>query len=232
MNFGGLPLQSQPFGQVTQLDQVFQGGAPFDGVLGMGFAPRSGQNAPPFLETAQKQGLIQEPVFALSLENLAVGGKDSTINLGGVDTSKFTGDITFVPVDNSKGEWGVKMDQFVIDNNPVAVNTTNAILDSSTPILLGPIEDVRKIFSAIPGAKEEGNGTFVVPCASSFSLALQFASKQFQINSADFTLDIQSIGGLGGNSTSSCLAAMAGENTDKWTLGVVFLKNFYTGETA
>jgi len=74
------------------------GNFPADGVLGMGFKEASAFGSKSFFETlAGQDGFVQgQPVVGLFLDL-----SDPELFIGGTDTNKFTGDLTFVDIDRT-----------------------------------------------------------------------------------------------------------------------------------
>ncbi|KNC96292.1 uncharacterized protein SPPG_08444 [Spizellomyces punctatus DAOM BR117] len=220
--FGGFPIKQQPFAQADKIPKGFQD-VPFDGVLGLAFSAHSEQKAPPLLQSLVDQKVIKSASFAL---HIPAGKKQATMTIGGIDPTKFSGEIDFVPVDNAAGQWGLNIDQIVAQGKAVDVGTKKGILDTGTSVLLGPMEDVRKVFAAIPGSAEMANGTFTVPCNQDNSFALKLGGKDYGLNGVDFLDEIFSVAGP---NNANCVAALSGDQKIKsWVIGTPFLQKFYT----
>ena len=67
-----------------------------DGVVGLGFKEISPFNATPFFETLVDQGQLEEPVFGFFLAE-----SDSEFIIGGRDSSRFSGNLTYVNVNRT-----------------------------------------------------------------------------------------------------------------------------------
>ena len=65
-----------------------------DGLMGMGFKEISPFKAAPFFETLVDQYQIEEPVFGFYLAE-----SGSELIIGGRDSSRYSGDLTYVSVD-------------------------------------------------------------------------------------------------------------------------------------
>ncbi|KAI8333431.1 eukaryotic aspartyl protease-domain-containing protein [Chlamydoabsidia padenii] len=75
-----------------------------NGILGLGYPQLTAattQNNPaytPFVFNLVQQGLIQEPIFSVYMNSASQLGWSGEIIFGGVDTSKFEGDLVYLPV--------------------------------------------------------------------------------------------------------------------------------------
>ncbi|GJS83852.1 cyprosin [Tanacetum coccineum] len=86
------------------------------------------------------QGLVQEPVFSFWLNHNADEEEGGELVFGGVDTTHFKGDHTYVPV-TQKGYWQFDMGDVLIGGTSTGffANGCAAIADSGTSLLAGPI---------------------------------------------------------------------------------------------
>ena len=66
--------------------------------MGMGFKEISQFEAAPFFETLVDQGQLQEPVFGFYLAE-----SNPELIIGGRDSSRYSGDLTYVNVDRKVG---------------------------------------------------------------------------------------------------------------------------------
>merc|ERR1719321_136240 len=103
---GGVELTNATFGEITlEPGKVWQE-SPFDGILGLGYPqiamPRDPNNPvlPPF-DVMMKRKLVEKNQFAFFLSTCKAGEEScdgSQLTLGGVDSNKFDGDFTYVPM--------------------------------------------------------------------------------------------------------------------------------------
>lgn len=68
--------------------------------------------------------------------------------LGGVDASKYTGNFKYHAV-TRQGYWQIKMDGISLSGASGCVGGCQAIIDSGTSLLAGPVEEIKKINMAI-----------------------------------------------------------------------------------
>jgi cathepsin D len=128
----------------------------------MGFPQISVFGASPVFQTLIAEGETTEPVFGFTLET-----SGSELFLGGTDTSKFTGDLTFTPV-TEVGFWEIESGGVSVGGTQV-VGPQDSIVDTGTTLVLGDTESVRAVYAAIPGSRDAslllGPGFFTAPCA-------------------------------------------------------------------
>lgn len=198
---------------------------PPDGLMGMGFPQISVFGANPFFQSLIAQGKTQENVFGFTL---LPSEQDSELFLGGTDSTKFSGSLTFTPV-TQVGFWQIELGGVKVGGKSV-VNTKSAIVDTGTSLVIGDVASVQAIYKAIPGSKDAsgviGNGFFTVPCKSvPDNVGLTFGDKTFTISAETFNLGLVSAG------SPDCVGGIiADDSLSFWIIGDVFLQNVYTCE--
>lgn len=194
---------------------------PFEGILGLSIGNGGPQN---FLVALKNAKLVDSNVFAVSLSRNADGLNDGEITFGGPNPDKFTGDISYTPVDpKHHGSWAIIMDDAEVNGKPVGVEDKLAYIDTGTTYAFAPAADVKKLYDAIPGAKADDQGvTWTLPCDTKASLALSFGGKMFPVSAKDFM--------SGPDKDKKCTGSIYGLEVVKgaWLLGDLFLKNVYT----
>lgn len=132
--------------------------------MGMGFKEISVFNADPFFETLVDQGQLQESVFGFYLAE-----SDSELIIGGRDSSRYSGNITYVKVekqvrilrnvlcfcfttDTIQGYWQTSFDTISVNGNDITVSTQDAVIDTGTTAILGDQESISNIYANIPGS--------------------------------------------------------------------------------
>ncbi|CAO3587891.1 unnamed protein product [Absidia cylindrospora] len=106
----GVKISQQQFGLATHTKDILiaqeSGDAAVNanGILGLGYPQLTAattQNNPaytPFVFNLVKEGLIQEPVFSVYMNSASRKGWSGEIIFGGVDPSKYDGDMFYLPV--------------------------------------------------------------------------------------------------------------------------------------
>ena len=104
--------------------------------------------------------MVSEGIFAFKLAPV-----DSSLFLGGTDSSLYIGSTEFHPIDPSSGHWQVPGTAAHVGSGTPNAGF-DAIIDSGTTLAYGPVADVQKFYSAIPGSQSLGGGAWSYPCDS------------------------------------------------------------------
>lgn len=108
---------------------------------------------------------LSNPLFTVDLKKNAPG----SYNFGFIDDSKYTGAITYVPVDSSRGFWGFTSNGYSVGSNGDFKSVSiDAIADTGTTLLYLPYAVVEEYYGAIPSASySSSQGGYVFPCSAS-----------------------------------------------------------------
>ncbi|CAE6436821.1 unnamed protein product [Rhizoctonia solani] len=195
---------------------------PEDGIMGLAFNAISSIGKPTFIDNLYSEGKISAPTFAF---HLATTG--SELYLGGVNTAKYTGSITYVPL-TSKTYW------LTTDSSSVGTTVGYSgvmIIDSGTTIIVGPTSSVSSWWSKVSGAVACSTsvcgitGYYTYLCASPPTVSFTFNGAKFAIPSSDFNLD--TIDDTG----TRCVGAIVGTSgvpDNAWIIGDTLMKQTYT----
>ncbi|KAJ7072089.1 acid protease [Mycena amicta] len=161
---------------------------PFSGIQGMS------ARAQGFFASLVSQGLPS--LFSLYLTPEAVGGAEMTV--GGIDTTKFTGNLTFASLPAGSGAtWTLASPQIFVNGqtNAALRATRNVIFDSGTSNILFPTATANAIYALIspnivPHSAEPG--TYGIACASIPSLPAEISIAFTAQNGQLFNLTIPS----------------------------------------
>jgi hypothetical protein len=107
----GLKVAAQTFGVATHLASFFQG-QPMDGILGLAYPSIAADYVTPVFDNMISQNLVQSPVFSFFLDSVD-GDTNSGIYFGGMDSSKYTGSPTYVPVKQQQ-YWQIGLAQLTL----------------------------------------------------------------------------------------------------------------------
>jgi len=195
--------------------------AKFDGILGFGYPQIAVNGMPPFFQMAVESGAIKKAEFAFYLAS-AASGHQSELTLGGSDSSKYSGEFSYVPV-TRKGYWQFAADSISVDGSTLFTSVA-AIADTGTSLLAGPKDQVTAIAAKIPGLKKNVAGQYIADCdqVKNFpKLSFEISGKQYELEGSDYVLNVQ----------GECLLGMQGIDVPAgplWILGDVFLRKYYT----
>ncbi|WCJ37538.1 Aspartic proteinase [Euphorbia peplus] len=147
---GDLIVKNQSFIEATKEPGLTFLAAKFDGILGLGFQEISVGNAVPVWYSMISQGLVPEQVFSFWLNRKSNGEEGGEIVFGGMDSSHYTGEHTYVNV-TRRGYWQFDMGDVLISNETTGycADGCKAIADSGTSLLAGPLTVISQINHAI-----------------------------------------------------------------------------------
>ncbi|BFF95372.1 aspartic proteinase A3-like [Drosophila madeirensis] len=215
-------IQNQVFAEITDEPEASFLSSPFDGMFGLGYASISiGGVTPPFYNLVA-QGLIKHPVFSIYLNRNGTSATDGgELILGGIDSTLFTGCLTYVPV-SQQGYWQFTMSSALLAGQNFCTKC-QAILDVGTSLIVAPAAAVTKINQILNVLNPtDTSGVFLVNCSMISSLPTMFltiARNDFPLQPSDYILKY-------GETCVSSFTSLAG--SDLWILGEVFMGAYYT----
>jgi len=200
----------------------------YDGVVGLGFQSISEINQPPLFQTlvSQQQLPTRQQAFSFYIND-----EGAELYLGGIDTSKFLGSITYAGL-VEESYWPVTSSVY---SNGVFLQSMYGVMDTGLSIIVGYEPLVDPLYATISGSVSCSSnpnfcgsgytGYYAIPCANIPTVSLSFGgSPQFAISPADFNL------GPVPSQSGYCFGAVVEKDLglNAWILGTVFLKNVYT----
>ncbi|XP_061080792.1 napsin-A [Conger conger] len=229
VSLAGLVVPGQQFAEaVTQPGLVFAV-ARFDGVLGMGYPSISVAGVRPVFDTAMAAKLLPQNIFSFYMSRdpkAAVGGE---LVLGGADAQHYEGPLHYVKV-SRKAYWQITMDGVSVGNQlALCKGGCQAIVDTGTSMITGPVDEVRALQKAI-GALPLLMGEYLIDCKKIPSLpviSLTLGGKQFNLTGEDYILKESQLG------VSICLSGFMAMDIPPpagplWILGDVFIGRYYS----
>ena len=179
----------------------------------------------PGFQEALAQKLIAQPVFSFYLGDLKPFGRygyDGELTIGGSDPNYYTGEITTVPL-KSADYWRISMDKITVGGTEVTTpETTTAIVDSGTSLLVCPTTTMASIAESL-NATANFAGEYFVDCDADLpTMVVTIAGTDFTLEGSDLVL----------NSGGECLLMIMGMDLTgtgvDWILGDVFMRKYYT----
>lgn len=220
ITIAGLTIEDQTFGLATS---VFDGKRklPYDGILGFGPDTLAFEKRPTLASALAKKGLLKKPQFAFYLSENK--GEPSLFTIGGVDNSKFTGEIHFSPVIDKIGRWFIELGGVFVNNQRTSTEgAVGAVIQSSTSKIHCPKANAREFYKKIPRAIEIFDGIYAIPCDSKVVVSVKLSGQTWNIPSRDMVLrEIP-------NKPNYCEGAVEGIKLRYWIFGTTFMKNVYT----
>jgi len=197
--------------------------APFDGILGMGWAQISVNRIPTVFDNMFAQKVVDQNLFSFWLDRDASDSVGGLLSLGGSDPDLYEGDLSYVAV-SAKGYWQFRVNGGRVEGTTstrFCINGCQVIADTGTSLIVGPQFDIDIINLRIGAA---ANG--LVRCNSISTLP----DIIFTINGKDFPLTAEDyiVKQTETNGQVVCFSGFAPEQGNLWILGDVFLGPYYS----
>ncbi|KAI8631248.1 acid protease [Xylariaceae sp. FL1651] len=166
VNIGGAEVQNQAVELATAVTQSFVQDTATDGLLGLAFSKLNTvqpQQQKTFFDNVMSS--LAEPLFTADLRP----GANGAYEFGNIDTSKFTGDMTFVAVNTTQGFWQFASETFAINGGKTQTSTSGnqAIADTGTTLLLADPIVAEAYYAQVQGAQNDAQqGGFTFPCSA------------------------------------------------------------------
>jgi hypothetical protein len=214
---GNLKVQNQIFGEATSLAAFFKG-QPLDGILGLGYPNIAADGVVPVFDQMMNENLVSQKVFGVFLDSTP-GDSKSEIMFGGVDSARYTGDFTYIPV-SKQGYWQVKVSGINVGDTSIGCTFLgcSGIVDTGTSLIVGPSSAVNKILAQLNVAQDCSN------IESLPDLSFKMNGKKFTIPPSIYVLREQDDSGK-----TVCAPGIQGQfGLPMWILGDTFIRGYYT----
>ncbi|KAK3293451.1 uncharacterized protein B0H64DRAFT_345970 [Chaetomium fimeti] len=196
----------------------------FDGILGLATSPSVTGT---FLQTLREKKVLDSLIVSISMNRASDGGNDGQVTFGGIDKTKYKGEITYHsigPDQKEKGEWAVTLDDASLNGKSAGLQSKLAYIDTGTSFIFAPPDDLAALFKLIPGSSSSQNGDYMeyqVPCDTTLPIHLSFSGVDYQISADDWVVQ---------RGENKCIASLYGYEVYKgtWLIGDTFLKNVYS----
>jgi hypothetical protein len=196
----------------------------FDGILGLATSPSVTGT---FLLTLREKKVLDSLIVSISMNRASDGLNDGQVTFGGIDKTKYKGEITYHsigPDQKDKGEWAITMDDAGFNGKSAGLQSKVAYIDTGTSFIFAPPDDLAALFKLVPGSSSYQNGDYVeyqVPCDTTLPIHLSFSGVDYQISAEDWVAQ---------RGENKCIANLYGFEVYKgtWLIGDTFLKNVYS----
>lgn len=226
---GSLAIPELTFAEVTNaagLGMAYSKGR-FDGLVGLGWPSIAVNGVEPLFSRMVRLGLVTKPVFTFFLGQQHE--QDGELVLGDIDTTRFKGDIFYVPL-MATNYWSVKLDAMKLGEENLT-GEAMAIVDSGTSLIAGPSHHVAALAEKIGATPMPQNPALnIISCEKRDSLpdiVFTMNGRDFAIKPEDYLISVGEIPGLG----KQCLLGFMAMDTpsgDMWILGDVFMRKYFT----
>ena len=161
---GGTTVTSQAVEAAETVSAQFQSDTANDGLLGLAFDSintASPNQVATFFQNAIPS--LAAPVFTANLKK----GKAGNYNFGYIDSSEYTGSITYVPVKTTNGFWEFTGSGYAVGSGAFVTSSIDGIADTGTTLLYLPAAAVSAYYAKVPGAVNSASqGGYIFPCSA------------------------------------------------------------------
>mmetsp|Transcript_22538 Transcript_22538/g.48327 ORF Transcript_22538/g.48327 Transcript_22538/m.48327 type:complete len:399 (-) Transcript_22538:202-1398(-) len=240
VQIGGLGVSNVSVGEmILEPGQVWQE-SPFDGILGLAYPTIAMPVDPtdpvlPPVDVMMKDKQLENNQFAFYLATCNPPSSTSApvdtcdgsqLTFGGVDSSKFSGDITYIKqsaVQPALGYWLITGKPFKVGDKELACKSLGCpmVVDSGTSILVVPPNDFANIGPVIGNVSSDCSNVKDLP-----TLSFTFQGTEFTLEPEFYVLR-----GSDDNGGSECQLGIEGMSAGVpglWILGDPFLRKYYT----
>jgi hypothetical protein len=222
LTLGDIQVPNQVFAEATNEPGLAFKVGKFDGIMGMGWPSISVDSVEPPIQSMIRQGLIKQGVFSFYLQSSTL--KKGELDIGGIDTSKYTGDVFYHPLEK-EDYWRIALDDVQIGGTSVSA-VKSGIIDTGTSLLVGPKKEVKAIAAKVGAKCSILTGECMVDCSSiptMPTLDFNFGGKSFPLTPQNYVLQVE----------GECLFGMMGMDIPApmgplWILGDVFIREYFT----
>ncbi|KAF9180187.1 Vacuolar protease A [Haplosporangium sp. Z 767] len=222
---GGLVIHDQQILDVTRsaLDLSAYG----KGIAGLvGLMPMSPvTDAVPPLETIYKSKLLDMNVFSVYLSSSLKQDQGGSFLFGGIDKTKFVGELNQVPVSSGlgigRGMWYIDADGAFAGETPVPdYKRSPWLFDTGTSFIAVPTAFAQKFHENVPGAVySPADSVYTVPCTGNTTFGVSFNGIKYEVPYLDYIASA-------GNSVCVSLVMPLGDY-EMYILGDPFLRQVY-----
>lgn len=224
VTLGGKKITGQTFAEITNasgLGEAFLV-SKFGGIMGLAWPTISVTGATPVFFNLMNQYPSLEKKFAFYLPDTS--GNQGTFTMGGVDKSRFTGNLHSVPL-TSETYWETHMDKMTIGDLTVT-NGARAICDSGTSALTVPTQYVGQIAKML-NASQIMPGRYSVSCSNLAAMPdveVTLGGQTYGIDAKHYTVNDENV---------ECILLIMGLDVPApmgplFILGDVFMRKVYT----
>ncbi|WVF69824.1 hypothetical protein IAT40_004603 [Kwoniella sp. CBS 6097] len=237
VTLGGFSVASQTFASCNEVSTgLLSTGV--SGIMGLSWQALAYSKATPWWITLAKSSSWSEPLFAFHLaryRNVAnaspVEPDGGVATFGFLDSSLYSGDITYTSVSSDAQYWQIPMDKMTMQGKTVSLGSSNmAAIDTGTTLIGGPEAIITAIYANIPGSQRMTGSYapyFAYPCDTNVDFEITFGGFTIKITDQDFNL------GRYTSDQSMCTGAayvqsLSSSSPIQWIVGDAAIKNTYT----
>ncbi|USW48075.1 Putative aspartic peptidase A1 family, aspartic peptidase, active [Septoria linicola] len=236
VGFGGLTVTAQSVGAATSAT----GFSGVDGIIGFGPVAltqgtvSNANTVPTFMDNLYKQGSISTEVLGVYFK--PESGSDTNdangeLTLGGTDSSKYTGALTYFPrlaSGSASPYWGISIASFAYGSTTLATSA-QGIVDTGTTLIYIPSAAYSKFLSSTGGTTDSSSGLASFTTKPTQNFSIKFGSTTYTLTPAQYLVPTAQYGFYGLSSTKYYAwindGGSSGVNT---IIGQKFLEQYYS----
>lgn len=195
VSFGGLTVASQSIGAAS----TSSGFSGVDGIIGFGpvgltAGTVSGTSSvPTFLDNLKSQGSITTEALGVYFKPITTSATSSTngeLTLGGVDTTKYTGTLTYFPKLTSgtaSAYWGISIASFTYGSTTLS-SSASGIVDTGTTLIYIPTAAYNAFLTASGGKTDSSTGLVVYTTKPTGNFGITFGSTTYTLTPTQYLI--------------------------------------------
>jgi len=219
---GPVTATSQAVEAATSASASFSQDTTESGLLGLAFSTINTvqpQAQTTFFDTVK--GTLAKKLFTADLKK----GQPGSYDFGFIDTSKYTGSITYTAVDSSQGFWGFTVNGANAGDTVTSTTKISAIADTGTSLLLLDDATVSAYYQNIPGSSNSATyGGYVFSCSTTLpDFSVKIGSTTFTVPGSYINYAPVTTG-----TNAMCYGGIQSNSGLGFSIfGDIFLKNFF-----
>ncbi|KAF9933174.1 hypothetical protein FBU30_006340 [Linnemannia zychae] len=229
VTLSGTKIANQSFG-IASVDDTTIAKKGVEGVVGLGFGLSANvKGYTTLMETMINRINLTQPIVSIWMGRQRMGGANEgsggAVIFGGVDTTKYIGNFTWVPIVD-KLSWKIRFEGISIAGKNLGLSG-NALIDSGTSLIIVPSKVASIFHDHIPGAIEAPQVGWILPCNTSVGdLNFTIAGQQFRVPAEELVVLFRIPGYA--EYCKSAIDVSSSPSDNDWILGASFLKNVYS----
>ncbi|CZT13038.1 probable aspartic proteinase precursor [Rhynchosporium agropyri] len=236
VSFGGLTVTSQSIGAAFSATG-FQG---TDGILGLGpigltvNTVAATSTVPTFMNNLKAQRSITTEVLGVSFRS--VSGRDTSsdngvLTLGGVDTSQYTGPLTYFPklqTGAAARHWGISIAKFTYGSVTLQSSATG-IVDTGTTLIYIPDSAYNAFLAASGGRTDSVSGLASFTTKPTSNFGVTFGSTTYTLTPDQYLIPTAQYSFFGvASGKYYALISAGGLSGVNCLIGLKFLEHYYS----
>ena len=164
VSVGATTVTGQGVELAEKVSTEFEDDTQSDGLLGLAFDSIN-TGTPNKLQTFFGNAIptLAAPLFTANLKK----GEPGNYNFGYIDTTEYTGSITYTTVNTANGFWEFTGNGYAVGSGSFVSTSIDAIADTGTTLLYLPSAAVTAYYAKVSGAKYSSTeGGYIFPCSA------------------------------------------------------------------